>query len=717
MNKFANLEEIKYAHSLLLEGKPFFDQQKIDIIECNESKDIKACPGSGKTTTLLAKLAILANRMPLPNNQGICVLTHTNVAIEEIKSKLGNKASVLFSYPNHFGTIQSFVDKFIANLAMQYYYDSSIRIVDDVLTNVLLVTEIIILTHNKSPLQRKFFRKLIGGYNVFSEEEISYLGDINTLCCLNVLTPKIGKRTKKYRLEMSGYKSADLNVSGLSQQSIKSIYDLKDKVATQLIEPKKEKVRSAHIDFVARKVVFIGSPINMDTPAGQEFVGLKEILFKQGIIKYGEAYDLAMRLCVEHSEIIKGAITSRFKYLFIDEMQDTDEKQIDLIMRLFSDSIIQCFGDHNQAIYNAVKSENIWSPVDALPIDQTIRFGENIAKVLRSVCMEDNRSLVANATSQSLKPVLIVYENPEEVLPKFTSLLQNLRIGSESIAELAKKEREIDKLHRNNIKAIGWVGTDRNDVITIKSYYPLFSKDIRKKQKVNYNSLASFLCPKDNQLINDYSDHIISAILHILYLSPISKNDVNGKLRNYTKTSFTEKFKLHSDEKYKDFRTKLVVWSKMIHKGESTIDIIKEYINLVLSPIFAFDTNIPEIKSFLDTASEDISEEQAFAKNIYSLDGIEVEVNTIHSVKGETHAATLYLETSYFSKYESERIYQQLSGTINIDKSEQVVSTLKMAYVGMSRPKYLLCMAIHKDRFTFDTPELRELWNVETCNQ
>ena len=331
--------------------------------------------------------------------------------------------------------------------------------------------------------------------------------------------------------------------------------------------------------------------------------------------------------------------------------------------------------------------------------------------------MEDNRSLVANATSQSLKPVLIVYENPEEVLPKFTSLLQNLRIGSESIAELAKKEREIDKLHRNNIKAIGWVGTDRNDVITIKSYYPLFSKDIRKKQKVNYNSLASFLCPKDNQLINDYSDHIISAILHILYLSPISKNDVNGKLRNYTKTSFTEKFKLHSDEKYKDFRTKLVVWSKMIHKGESTIDIIKEYINLVLSPIFAFDTNIPEIKSFLDTASEDISEEQAFAKNIYSLDGTEVEVNTIHSVKGETHAATLYLETSYFSKYESERIYQQLSGTINIDKSEQVVSTLKMAYVGMSRPKYLLCMAIHKDRFTFDTPELRELWNVETCNQ
>ena len=87
MSKFATEHEIEYAHSILLKGKPFFDSEKIAIIECNETKDIKACPGSGKTTALLAKLIILANRMPLPNNQGICVLTHTNVAIDEIKSK------------------------------------------------------------------------------------------------------------------------------------------------------------------------------------------------------------------------------------------------------------------------------------------------------------------------------------------------------------------------------------------------------------------------------------------------------------------------------------------------------------------------------------------------------------------------------------------------------------------------------------------------------
>lgn len=40
-------------------------------------------------------------------------MTHTNVAIDERKAKLGSKANVLFSYPNHFGTLQSFVDKLL----------------------------------------------------------------------------------------------------------------------------------------------------------------------------------------------------------------------------------------------------------------------------------------------------------------------------------------------------------------------------------------------------------------------------------------------------------------------------------------------------------------------------------------------------------------------------------------------------------------------------
>ena len=91
-----------------------FDDGSKAFIKCMESKDIQACPGAGKTTSLVAKLDILANHMPFDDNSGILVLTHTNVAVNEIKKKLGANAKIVLGYPNHVGTFQSFVNKFLA---------------------------------------------------------------------------------------------------------------------------------------------------------------------------------------------------------------------------------------------------------------------------------------------------------------------------------------------------------------------------------------------------------------------------------------------------------------------------------------------------------------------------------------------------------------------------------------------------------------------------
>ena len=118
---FATDNEINIAHDILLRGHKPFDENRINIIKNDTSCYVQASPGSGKTTVLLAKLIILANRMPLPDGKGVCVLTHTNVAIDEIKAKLGQKADILFRYPNFFGTIQTFLHKFVTTAALQYF--------------------------------------------------------------------------------------------------------------------------------------------------------------------------------------------------------------------------------------------------------------------------------------------------------------------------------------------------------------------------------------------------------------------------------------------------------------------------------------------------------------------------------------------------------------------------------------------------------------------
>ena len=107
-------DDIFWAESIFLSLGEHFDEEQKAVIRSFETKDILACPGSGKTKALLAKLLILSRQMPLENNRGICVLTHTNVAINEIKSHAYFASQKLFNYPNHFGTIQSFVDKYLA---------------------------------------------------------------------------------------------------------------------------------------------------------------------------------------------------------------------------------------------------------------------------------------------------------------------------------------------------------------------------------------------------------------------------------------------------------------------------------------------------------------------------------------------------------------------------------------------------------------------------
>ena len=52
-----------------------FDEESQEFIKCLESKDIKACPGAGKTTSLVAKLDILSNYTNFRSNCNISYST------------------------------------------------------------------------------------------------------------------------------------------------------------------------------------------------------------------------------------------------------------------------------------------------------------------------------------------------------------------------------------------------------------------------------------------------------------------------------------------------------------------------------------------------------------------------------------------------------------------------------------------------------------------
>lgn len=657
--KFATTDEIAYAESILLKEDQHFEQPYIDIIECNETKDIKACPGSGKTTSLLAKLVILANKMPLENNQGICVLTHTNVAIDEIKSRLGKKADILFTYPNFFGTIQSFVDKFLAiPYFQQCYKKSPINISDDMYNSSVERSykySIRNLKINNPSLKNKLYNFISTNTDFWIKTRLSIDNNKTILIDKNTGNRSMIRKTR-------GVDWSDLEKNEIENE-IKNI--------------------------------------------------IQNVYSYYSTLSYADAY-LFANIYLIKQPIIKSTLSKRFKYLFVDEMQDTDTPQLKIINTIFKDSetICQYFGDNHQAIYNKVNSDSNWVPSDFLPLDTSKRFGAPIAEVLKTICIEPNLSLAGNHNVTSIKPHIIVFDDPKEVLPKFVKLMQDKKINDDgvtkSIWQIAQEDKADRKLDKFRVKAIGWVGDGEKqdhakNKFTIGSYHD-FEKNVKKKDHINIESLKSFLKKYEAADAKYYSHRILDALVQVLHL--VNETNQQTKKR-YTKSSLQEYLKKKHESIYFDLRCKLAKWSQNIHNSkmycEGSYEEVKEYIISKFCPLWGISEN-PYVSNFIhnqNTTTKLSGVSSDTIDNRYRFGDVEVELATVHSVKGETHIATLYLETCYYGKHEGERLSDQLKG-IPILKSPgtHISESLKMAYVGMSRPIHLLCFAMHRSRFS-----------------
>ncbi len=711
---FATDEEIRIAHDILLKDKKPFDDARVNIIKEDSSCYVQACPGSGKTTALLAKLIILANRLPMADGKGVCVLTHTNVAIDEIKAKIGSKAYVLFNYPNFFGTIQTFLHKYVASATLHYFYGSQIQYVDNDIAKAVLLKKYSKLSFNNK-LKGCIYGKVINKGYPISDDEINAWGGVNVLTAAKVIKKK-GKRVKKYEFQLKDYDLQNIDNTIRNQICTKrdSIKDCQEK----------EIIINAKVDWEGNKVVINQQRINSASESASEFIRLKEEMFKEGVLSFEDAYDLTFRYIREKGVDFRSFSHKRFRYLFIDEVQDCDLQQEELVKKLFDDEkvIVQRFGDYCQAIYdgegNDGKDNDKLRGDNVLPIHNSNRFGENIAKPLRSMCMEDNRLLVGNEDVYSVKPIIITYENPLMVLPKYAELLKITTIPEMdhmTVLDIANKERNEDPLHRINIKACGWVGKKEVNANKryIESYYPPFERR-STTIRLESDSFDKFILKRQVGSVKDYGTAIIQGVIKFLDLCDIKNNS-----RRYTVTSLLD-FLTTKDTKDKEvFLCNIMKWAMLVSKcgGEEDKQQIKgsiyNYLIGILLPLFGKNATESANEFFNASVAGGMREQDIEQGNVYKEEGIDIEVNTVHAVKGETHASTLFLETSYYGKHESESLADQFKGIAYTGTDDRKFKSLRVAYVGMSRPRYLLCVAMQKDRFDeMDCQELRDIWDV-----
>ncbi|HCY75482.1 MAG TPA: hypothetical protein DHV28_06135 [Ignavibacteriales bacterium] len=89
-------------------------RQKEIVFDCNGRFIVRACPGSGKTYTVAARLSRLLSSWKKVNG-GIATISFTNAACSEIQRKMKEDFSFnsQITHPHFIGTIDSFINKYI----------------------------------------------------------------------------------------------------------------------------------------------------------------------------------------------------------------------------------------------------------------------------------------------------------------------------------------------------------------------------------------------------------------------------------------------------------------------------------------------------------------------------------------------------------------------------------------------------------------------------
>jgi superfamily I DNA/RNA helicase len=201
--------------------------------------------------------------------------------------------------------------------------------------------------------------------------------------------------------------------------------------------------------------------------------------------------------------------------------------------------------------------------------------------------------------------------------------------------------------------------------------------------------------------------------------------------RQFTRTKLLALISEKDDSIQQKFQEELFEGAKTLSTGQwsEAYDVTKQLIIKWLKDYFDVEPN-DDVKSFLEEtflsriAERNIQEDAA--------DDVPITIGTVHSVKGMTHCATMYVETSYNNQYESNYIIEEKTTGRGSNKVTSLTSPLfkqdlevkgknaamakRMLYVGFSRPTHLLCFASDRGLWNEDRiNKMREAgWNIET---
>lgn len=604
----------------------FSDAERRAVLLESASRDINAAPGSGKTTLLAAKLLLLARKWPY-DRRGICVLSHTNVAREEIQQRLAasHEGSRLLSYPHFIGTIHSFVNQF---LALPYLRSNKIEI--DVIDD-----------------------------EVFANRAIGMALKMPSLW---------------------GWAQKDSGVMPMVGGLV---------------------FRGATLELASEEG-------KLPKPDSKTYPLLKQVkvrLSEMGIFRYADMFAFADALLAQSPEL-KGRLSARFPLVFIDEMQDTSWSQEDLLSRLFDHTVVvQRLGDLNQRIIGSSEgAEKLTFPREnALSISTSKRFGPAIASVVSSVRV--GGPAVIGGTADVYPPMLLSYSSNrvgdvldlfgQKVLERFS----DEQLGYGTVRALcARKQGDAKKEEPGR---------------SLIDYWPAYAREPKsagsRSQRLWSLLSGAVVSPGLAATLSDRVGDAKRAVL--LVLRAAGSQYVAGVRDGPELLRRLQENGLDITPVRALCRT-LALDASLGGSKASRATVPSLFYD-------ALKTLLPPEMSLIDMAKLQIFEEPNNAPEIelhqrvcrveQDYRQVDIQIGSIASMKGETHLATLVLESFGWPsrQFDLKLALPVIAGLELRDPSmsEHKLAQFRNLYVALSRPTSFLCLAVNENRVSDDCKE------------
>ena len=465
------------------------------------------------------------------------------------------------------------------------------------------------------------------------------------------------------------------------------------------------RIKSADLDF--------SHISNEGTRTFNEITRIAQHSINVGRYCHEEMLIFAQRF-ISLSDLIHIGVRKRFPVLFLDEVQDTDATQADLIHAIFTDRksnvVQQRFGDSNQAIFfgDAAQEESA-NATHRFPIDDrkrvilnSYRFGQSIADLVSPlavspVCLVGLREIEENS-SQKNAIFLFDLDHVHQVPIAFSNYLRNVCSEDElkkgDFVVIGAVHRRIDDApHHHRPKSLGHYWSDYD--ATISSINPTPKTFV---QYVHAGCRLSDQSGDSSQCVEKSAEAMLCALKSVASSPPINlrmrkhrqvlnligdDRDLRAEYIALIRQLAIDRGGLEHDVWESKTRVTVTRIVRALAKSEDGLNSEDE-----LADFLRFPTDIHEVR----TNDNRLSVPGNKSPNIT------LRFGSIHSVKGETHTATLVVDTfndgHHLAKLKPWLLGEKAHGTT---ETKTLKARMRLHYVASTRPTKLLCLALRKD--------------------